>query len=51
MAVLGAGETGKSTLIEAIRTWFRRNGRGKESQSMDSLKRISPFKRIFILSR
>ena len=30
MAVLGAGGTGKSTLIEAIRTWFRRNGRGKE---------------------
>jgi len=30
MAVLRAGGTGKSTLIEAIRTWFRRNGRGKE---------------------
>ena len=30
MAVLGAGGTGKSTLIEAIRAWFRRNGRGKE---------------------
>lgn len=30
IAVLGAGGTGKSTLIEAIRTWFRRNGRGKE---------------------
>src|SRR5579859_1396396 len=30
MAVLGAGRTGKSTLIEPIRMWFRRNGRGKE---------------------
>src|SRR5579859_6424471 len=30
MAVLRAGGTGKSTLIKAIRAWFRRNGRGKE---------------------
>src|SRR5579859_618304 len=30
MAVLGAGGTGKSTLIEAICMWFRRNGQGKE---------------------
>src|SRR5579859_1872006 len=30
MVVLGAGGTGKSTLIEHIRMWFRRNGRGKE---------------------
>jgi hypothetical protein len=26
MGVFGAGGTGKSTLIDAIRTWFRRNG-------------------------
>jgi ATP-dependent DNA helicase PIF1 len=30
MGVFGAGGTGKSTLIEAIRTWFRRNHREKE---------------------
>jgi PIF1-like helicase len=30
MGVFGAGGTGKSTLIEAIRTWFRRNCREKE---------------------
>jgi hypothetical protein len=30
MGVLGAGGTGKSTLIEAIRVWFKRNNRAKE---------------------
>jgi hypothetical protein len=30
MGVFGAGGTGKSTLIEAIQVWFRRNGREKE---------------------
>jgi thymidylate kinase len=30
MGVLGVGGTGKSTLIKAIRTWFRTNGRGEE---------------------
>jgi hypothetical protein len=30
MGVLGPGGTGKSTLIEAIRVWFRRNHREKE---------------------
>jgi len=30
MGVFGAGGTGKSTLIEALRTWFRRNHREKE---------------------
>jgi len=30
MGVFGAGGTGKSTLIEAIRLWFKRNGREKE---------------------
>src|SRR5579859_2486227 len=30
MGVFGAGGTGKSTLIEAIRAWFKRNSREKE---------------------
>jgi hypothetical protein len=30
MGVFGAGGTGKSRLIDAIRVWFRRNGREKE---------------------
>ena len=30
MGVLGAGGTGKSTLIEAIRLWFRQNHRERE---------------------
>lgn len=30
MGVFGEGGTGKSRLIEAIRVWFKRNGRGNE---------------------
>jgi PIF1-like helicase len=30
MGVLGAGGTGKSTLIEAIRVWFKQNNQAKE---------------------
>src|SRR5579859_4635934 len=30
MGVFGDGGTGKSTLIEAVRVWFKRNSRGNE---------------------